>query len=945
MPEQPNFSRRELLRRAAVAGLVVGFAAPTRPASGQTAVRWQAVRRPVDTAWLARPIRAGDSGEALSDPEAAFSPVGWHNALVPGTALATLVAAEVAPDPYFGLNNSQEKIKDAGDSGGLDAYTFWYRAPLPVLPHPSVRGGRVFLDLLGINYRAWVYVNGVALKPEEAPLVGMFLRHRLDITDVVRPGEHNLVAVRVQPPDPPASPKTSDNEPAGTSCQVFNGPKEIGRSVVNQVSAGWDFWQPVRDRNAGLWDEVAVTMTGPVVFDWDPQIKSDITWSAPGDASAATVTARAAVRNAGSTDRVATVEFTLGDRRVRQTTQVTPGETSEVVLSVNVPKPRLWWVAGYGEPALYDAAVTVEVDGRLSDAYHCSFGIREVSSMKDTKTTQGRLFKVNGVPVFIRGGAWVAADALLRLSDQDYDDQVRLHQEANLNLIRVWGGSITERQAFYDACDRRGMLVWQEFWVTGDCAPTDWNPVDNPHDHELFRTCAQDAIRMLRNHASLCLWVGGNEGAPPGDLDGALGKLVDNEDGTRPYASFSTDFDAGLGQKDNQYSDGPYGILYPSRFFDGTWNKNGPNGPLPFTPETGSVGTPVAETIRAMMPAEDADDFPQVTQDTWGNLNKTWLMHLYIPYFNGYCLSDGSCVVTTEDQLRLYGDPSSLEEFCEQAQAAQYQQYKAMFEGRNAKMWDNYTGGILWRSAPGWSVLRGLLYDHLKEQTGGYWGVRKAGEPLHPQFDLLTWEVAVVNNTRQVSAPASLEINVCGPDGRIRPSRSSVVAVPPIKRARARVVAKLARVLEQDQLHLLVLRLLDRSGRELAQNTDWFYATHPQPDGSNPQPPGAYEPLRTLAPVELRADGRGRPRRGEWQVDLTLTNPSPVCAFQVRLQLLDRDKTRLTPFFATDNYLTVLPNTSRVITLATRADGARPQVVLSGWNVARTEVPVRWKSA
>jgi Exo-beta-D-glucosaminidase Ig-fold domain len=78
---------------------------------------------------------------------------------------------------------------------------------------------------------------------------------------------------------------------------------------------------------------------------------------------------------------------------------------------------------------------------------------------------------------------------------------------------------------------------------------------------------------------------------------------------------------------------------------------------------------------------------------------------------------------------------------------------------------------------------------------------------------------------------------------------------------------------------------------------------------------------------------------------LTLTNPSPVCAFQVRLQLLDRDETRLTPFFATDNYLTVLPNTSRVITLATRADGARPQVVLSGWNVARTEVPVRWKSA
>jgi mannosylglycoprotein endo-beta-mannosidase len=886
----------------------------------------------LDAAWLARPMQAGDSGAALSDPEAAFSPAGWHDAVVPGTALATLVAAKLVPDPYIGLNNSSQTIKDAGDTGGLDAYTFWYRAPLPALPDPAVRGGRVFLDLLGVNYRAWVYVNGVALKP--APLVGMFLRHRLDITDVVRPGEHNLVAVLVQPPDPPAVPDTRKN-PAGTSCQVDDGPREIGRSVVNQVSAGWDFWQPVRDRNAGLWDEVALTMTGPVALDRDPQITSDITWSAPGEASSATVTARASVHNAGSTARVAVVEFALGDRRVRQTTQVSARDTSEVVLTVKVPNPRLWWVAGYGEPALYDAEVTVRVDARVSDTYSCQFGIREVHSFTDPHL-QGRLFTVNGLAVFIRGGAWVAADALLRLSDQDYDDQVRLHQEANLNLIRVWGGSITERRAFYEACDRRGMLVWQEFWVTGDCA----NTPENPQDHVLFRDCALDAIRMLRNHASLCLWVGGNEGAPPGDLDTALANLVTEEDGTRPYVSFSTAYAAGLGgyQYGNPYSDGPYGILYPRQFFDGTWTTEGPNqGPLPFTPETGSVGTPVAETIQAMMTAEDADHFPQVTQETWKALNTTWSMHLYIPYFNGVTYDDGTSIVFTKDQLLLYGEPDTLEQFCEQAQAAQYQQYKAMFEGRNAQMWQTYTGGILWRSAPGWAVLRGLLYDHLKEQTGGYWGVRKAGEPLHPQFDLHTKQVAVVNNTRQASAPTSLEITVCGQDGRIRPSRSSVVDVPTVEGASIAEVADLSTVLEEDRLHLLALRLLDRSGAELAQNTDWFYFSQ------NEQPDHAYAALRALDPVELRADGRGRRRGGEWQVELTLTNPSPVCAFQVRLQVLDRDGARLTPFFASDNYLTVLPNTSRVITLATRAAGRRPQVSLSGWNVTRTKVPVRWR--
>jgi mannosylglycoprotein endo-beta-mannosidase len=359
--------------------------------------------------------------------------------------------------------------------------------------------------------------------------------------------------------------------------------------------------------------------------------------------------------------------------------------------------------------------------------------------------------------------------------------------------------------------------------------------------------------------------------------------------------------------------------------------------PLPFTPETGSVGTPVAETIRVMMDPADAEKFPKETPESWPP-NEAWYLHLYIPYFNTE--EDGT--VITKDQLLLYGKPSTLEEFCEQAQAAQYQQYKAMFEGRNAQMWTTYTGGILWRSAPGWSVLRGLLYDHLKEQTGGYWGVRKAGEPLHPQFDLHTKKVAVVNNTRQASGAASLEITVCGEDGRIRLNRSSVVAVPTLEPASVTEVADLSSILEPDRLHLLVLRLLDRSGRELAQNTDWFYFSS-KPE----QPDCAYAPLRKLDPVELRARGKGRRRRGEWQVELTLsnpsTNPSPVCAFQLRLQLLNRDGSRLTPFFASDNYLTVLPGTSRVITLWTRAGGPPAGRFPLRMDVAGTKVPVRWR--
>jgi mannosylglycoprotein endo-beta-mannosidase len=932
-----RLSRRAFLQQAVAGGLAAATAAPAWASMERNAARTQAAGRPVDSAWLARRWRRDDRGEELSDPEAAFSPSQWYDALVPGTVLATLVAAGVVRDPYYDLNNRD--IIDAGDPGGLDAYTFWYRAPLQVPAGATEQGGRVFLAFHGINYEARVYLNGVELTPADAPLVGMFLRHRLDVTDVVQPGRSNLVAVLVRPPDPPAVPAVAMFLPAGTSCQQTNppagppAPLEIGRSVVNQVSAGWDFWQPVRDRNTGLWDEVILTTTGPLVLERDPQITSAIEWTAtPGEASGARVTARVVVENPGHTPRTATVEFTLGNRHARRTTQIPAGTTSEVVLAVDVPNPRLWWVAGYGEPALYDAAITVRAGGRVSDSYSCRFGIREVASAKDEDITQGRTFTINGVRVFIRGGAWVAADALLRLSREDYDDHVRLHREANLNLIRVWGGSITERRAFYEACDRWGILVWQEFWVTADCARRS----ENPQDHDLFRECATDAVRMLRNHASLCLWVGGNEGPPPRDLDDFLERLVSEEDPSRPYVSYSTDFGAGLGGGD-PFSDGPYAILYPVQFFDGTWNTRGPErdgnpGPPPFTPETGSVGTPVAESIRALMSAEHADALPLVDQEHWPP-NDGWNLHLYQPFFSGSV----NAFDHTKDQLLLYGVPDSLEQFCEQAQAAQYQQYKAMFEGRNARMWSLYTGGIVWRSAPGWTVLRGQLYDYFKEQTGGYWGVRKAGEPLHPQFDLSTQHVAVVNNTRERSAPASLEIVLCGPDGRVRQDTSSVVAVPGIAATSVVEVADLSAVLEPDRLHLLILRLVDRRGRELAQNSDWFHGTQ------RPQPDNAYAPLRRLDSAELQASSRGQLRGGEWNVDLTLTNPGSVCAFQVRLQLLDRGGARLTPFYAADNYLTVLPGQSRVIGLSTRATDRRPRLVLSGWNVAATEVPVRWQ--
>ncbi|WP_373299295.1 glycoside hydrolase family 2 protein [Streptomyces phaeofaciens] len=923
--------RRSVLKTAGAVSVTAAGLTAGAPGAGAAAVppgaspdvSWPGPRSvPVGEGWLARRFTAGDEGERFSSPGGGFSGEGWIRARVPGTVLATLVAAGRVPDPYYGLNNL--RIPDAGEVG-VGEYTYWFRTRLDLPKRAGEGSGRVFLELRGLNYRADVYLNGARINTE--PLVGMFLRRRLDVTDAVRPGKENVLAVLVTPPDPPGDPRSGvgEFEPAGTSCQ--GGDRLIGSNVTAQVTAGWDFWQPVRDRNTGLWDRVGLSLTGPLVFASDPKITTEITWQG-SLAARATLSVTASVRNTTAMTLGARLKVRIGERTVKgDPVTVEPGRTEVLTAAVTLDDPRLWWPHGYGAPHLYPVTVDLVSEGRKSQAYRTDIGIREVSSAVD-QATLGRRFTVNKTPIFIRGGAWVAADALLRLSPENYDDQVRLHQQANLNLIRVWGGSITERPEFYQACDKYGVLVWQEFWITADCN----SGASNPADPQLFLDSARDAVRMLRNHPSLCLWVGGNEGPPPGDLDGRLAAIVQDEDGTRPYVSFSTDPDAGLGT-DGQFSDGPYGILYPSQFFDGTWttHRTSTGAPQPFTPETGSVGTPVAETIRAIMSKADAEDFPQVTQATWPP-NKAWNFHLWIPFFNGDDI--------TKDQLVLYKQPTTLDEFCEQAQAAQYQQYKAMLEGRNAAMWRWYTGGVIWRSAPGWTGLRGQLYDWYLEQTGGYWGVRKAGEPLHPQLDLSNLDVAVVNNTRRASDPAHLTITVIGPDGRVDESRTRRLDIGSVPAVDRQVVTSLAAVLAPDSFQLVKLQLRDGRGRLVADNTDWLH------NAPGPQPDLAYAPLRNLAPTPVSAHATRSRRGGEDSVEIVLRNRGDVIAFQVRIQLVDAgDGKRVTPLFLTDNYLTLLPGETRTVQAHFRRAGrAERHVLISGWNASignSGRVPIR----
>jgi len=545
--------------------------------------------------WKCQPIgKVHVSGEKLSMPE--YSLHEWLPATVPGTVLTTLINDHLAPDPFYGLNNKQ--IPDIYTTG-RDHYTYWF---VRDFKQTAGKGEQVWLDFRGINYSCDVWLNGHRLN--EKTHYGMYLRQSYNITRFLSPKGDNRLAVIVYPPDPVGNPNGGQG-----------GDGEIARGVAHQYVAGWDWIQPIADRNTGIWDKVTITKTGSVRIR-NPHVVTDVPGIRyPDDAhqAPAYLHITAELQNTASTSITGTLWF---DNHSTEVT-LTPNSTTEVTLSVDtVNNPLLWWPNGYGPQNLYHGTVSfaeedtsIDYEGskklyRDIDILPLTYGIRSVTTVWNP-ITRSREAHINGQKIFIKGGNWIVSDELLRFSPERYDAEIRFHRDMNLNLIRVWGGALTERPEFYEACDRYGILVFQDFWNSGDCngrwvdpmkKEDQWTRRQYPNDHNLFISSVIDQVKMLRNHASLAFWCGGNEITPPADILKAMrDSIMPILDGTRTFFDFSNSdsmsFNAFGGN-----GDGPYGIQDIKNF----WGKR----TYPFNSEVGSVGMGDYESLERFLPED-----------------------------------------------------------------------------------------------------------------------------------------------------------------------------------------------------------------------------------------------------------------------------------------------------------------------------------------------------
>ncbi len=816
---------------------------------------------------LASQADVTETGEQISAPSYATDK--WYPATVPGTVLTTLVNNKVYPEPLYGENDRPDRIPES-----LCRTSYWYRTTFTV--PSSYAGRRIWLNFDGINYSAEVWLNGKHL----GMIKGAFSRGIFDISSVAKPGAVATLAVRVSPQPNPGNP----NEHTVAHGTGKNGGITAIDGATFLCTIGWDWIPGIRDRDTGIWQKVFLSATGPVLVQ-EPLVTSDL--ALPG-LDTADLKIQATLKNVTDKSQNGLLQGTFGDISFQHAVEVEAHSTKVVTLDpatapqLKLKHPKLWWPNGYGPQNLYPVHLAFEIDGAVSDERNLSIGIRKITYT--VSGTEDLTLSVNGVPVVCKGGDWGMDEAMKRIPRERLEAQIRMHQLANYTMIRNWVGQSTSED-FYDLCDKYGLMLWDEFFQP--------NPGDgpNPTDLDTYLANCREKIVRFRNHPSIAVWCGRNEGNPPPDINKGLQKLMSELEPTRHYQPSSKD---GHGVK----SGGPYRWRTPQEYY---------NVDAAFKTEIGSMSIPTLEAVQAMMPQKD-----------WESINDDWAEH---DFAKGAQSGD----VYPGELCRRYGKVLNLADFVRKAQLANYEAFRAMYEGRFAKLFQPTAGVLTWMSNPAQPSFVWQLYSWDLEPNSSLFGTRKACEPVHIMLNELIGHVEVINNKRTPISGATASVVVYNQDGTVAYQHEQKVE------ALASAATDLGAVeppTTLSKLYFVSLRLHDAAGQLLSGNFYWRGA---------PDQEGNLQDLESLPVVKLETTVKRHDADGKCRLDVTIRNPSSKIALMAHLQLRRHNSgERVLPVYYSQNYLSLTPQESETVTIEaanTDLHGDKPLVVLDGWNV------------
>lgn len=418
----------------------------------------------------------------------------WYEATVPGVIHTDLIANNIIEDPFYRLNERGVQWVDKEDW----IYQTTFVADKEILSKESIE-----LVFEGLDTYADVYLND-----KETPILrtdNMFRRWRVDVKSSLKEGE-NMLRVYFHSPVKIDMPKWEAMYPVEYPCQ--NDQSENGGLLGRKISVyarkagyhyGWD-WGP-RLVTCGIWRPVYLEAWNNVRISEIYYNQKSVTEKRADVSVEFDITATAA-----TSAEVRVIDESTGKVLVTVPTELKSGNNS-VVAPFSIAKPKLWWSRGLGEPHRYNFRTEVAVGGEVIDARSHKIGLRSVRLVREDDA-EGRsfYFELNGKPVFAKGANYIPCDNFLpRVTPEIYERTVLDAVNANMNMLRVWGGGIYENDIFYELCDSHGIMVWQDFMFACALYPAEGALLEN------IRQEAIDNVKRLRNHPCIVVWCGNNE--------------------------------------------------------------------------------------------------------------------------------------------------------------------------------------------------------------------------------------------------------------------------------------------------------------------------------------------------------------------------------------------------------------------------------------------------
>lgn len=646
-------------------------------------------------------------------------------AQVPGNVELDLFKAGLVPNPELGDNSY--KLRE------YEGYQWLFSREFT---SPNLGSGeRAILRLDGVDTFADIFINGKKVGETS----NMLIPHTFDITDFLSKGGKNNLDILIR-----SAIMESNGRKIGAISSAYD--SEGIRKAPHMY--GWDIMP--RMLSAGIWRDAKIEIQKPA------RIEDIFFMTVYTDPKNNEAVCSARIRTALPRELLGKLSVLAKLSIGGETVWARKMPADMFTLSprdIKIKNAKLWWPRGYGESPLYVfEASLLSPDGKLLDSKRINVGLRTVSLKRSDVFKNGDkgefAFYVNGRKIYIKGTNWVPLDALHSRDPQHLQKTLEMAADLNCNMLRCWGGNVYESDAFYDFCDKNGILIWQDFSLACTTPPQDDDFA------KAMEIEARSVVERLRSHPSLALWAGNNENDssfywlfnsnrlnidPSKErisrkvLPGVLYEL----DPTRPYLPsspyYSNDVFENKADPSEVHLWGPRGY-YKAPFYTSS-NAH-------FVSEIGYHGCPNRESLEKMFDKEHLYPWTDAKNLKW---NKQWQAKAITP-FESNIGSEKRNYLMTNQIAKVFGEvPRDLDDFISASQIVQAEAKKYFIEfWRTGKP---YRCGILWWNLrDGWPILSDAITDYFFSKKLAYYYIKRVQEnAIVAVNDAL--EVIAVNDT------------------------------------------------------------------------------------------------------------------------------------------------------------------------------------------------------